>query len=483
VNTALRNELTAAGIVPGPNNREVNLNGEVFINQEVYGGSVNAEFELPANVTLTSITALRYWDTVDNNDADQRVASILDTNGGDSRQKQLSQEIRLSSTRSQEVDWVVGFFYFDQNYDLQNTQLGTFNLPVPPNSLSRQTTVLNDTTNIALFGDVTWQISDQFSVFGGMRYTAEQLETKFIRVAVPGTRPVTAPLTSRVKQHDDAWSWRAGAQFHPSDDISIYGSVARGYKGGGFNALIDSTVIREVKPEIPTSYEIGIKSELFDRKVRLNVAAFRTNFKNFQAQAVSTDPVTNVLIFDVVNAGSLRTQGVEADFSIRPLAGLKIDGGMAYTDASYTDFATAPCYFGQTSAQGCVGTGTTARQDLTGRSLANAPKFTANGSVRYETPISDSARVFGQLSYAWRGDAYTALDLDPRSKQGSYGLVDAQLGVSFNDSIRVWVWGKNLTDEYFAETIFDTPLDNNGQSQYIPVTADRQFGLTVEASF
>jgi iron complex outermembrane receptor protein len=135
-------------------------------------------------------------------------------------------------------------------------------------------------------------------------------------------------------------------------------------------------------------------------------------------------------------------------------------------------------------AQGCIGTGATARQDLTGRRLSNAPEFSANISARYESPVAQALTGFGQIAYSYRGEAFTALDLDPRSVQEGYGLLDAQLGIrAEDDRFRIWVWGKNLTDKRFAESIFDTPLDPGGQSQFIPLTAQRQFGVTGEVRF
>ena len=483
-NAALRNQHAAVGIAAGPDNRKVNLNGQVFVEQEVYGGSAQIDYTLANGLTLTSISAVRWWLAVDNNDADQTTLALLDINNGDSEQRQITQEIRLASPSDGVVQWVAGLFLFDQDYDLQNAQRGTFGQALPAGvQLSRQINVANDTKNYAAFGDVTWTISEAWSLFGGLRYTDETLKTHFVRIAQPGTLPLGAAVNQRQKRSDTAWTWRVGAQFEPNSDVMFYGFAARGFKGGGFNALQDSAALRTIEPEIPMAYELGVKSELFDRRLRLNLALFHTEFDDFQTQAISVSS-TGTLTFDVINAGKLRTQGLEADITARLAEGLTLDGGAAWTDAEYASFANAPCFAGQTAAQGCLGAGATARQDLTGRPLANAPKISANASLRYERALSSELTGFGQLSYAWRGRTFTALDLDPRSVQKGYGLIDAQLGLrSEDDRYRVWVWGKNLSDERYAEAIIDTPLDAGGQAQFIPVNARRQFGISAEVRF
>lgn len=484
-NAALRNQHAAVGIVAGPDNRKVNLNGRVFVEQEVYGFSGQIDYTLPNGLTLTSISAARTWLAVDNNDADQTTLPLLDINNGDSTQRQITQEIRLASPSDATVQWVAGVFLFDQDYDLQNVQRGTFGQPLPAGvQLSRQLNVSNDTKNYAAFGDLTWNVTEAWSLFAGLRYTDETLTTRFVRVAQPGTLPLGAAVNQRQRREDTAWTWRIGGQFEPTSDVMVYAFAAKGFKGGGFNALQDSAALRQVEPEIPMAYELGVKSELFDRRLRLNLALFHTEFDDFQTQAISVSS-TGTLAFDVINAGKLRTQGLEADVTARLAEGLTLDGGAAWTEAEYARFANAPCYAGQTAAQGCLGAGATARQDLTGRALANAPRFSANASLRYERELPGGGLTgFGQLSYAWRGRTFTALDLDPRSLQKGYGLVDAQLGLrASDDRYRVWVWGKNLGDERYAEAIIDTPLDAGGQAQFIPVNAQRQFGISAEVRF
>jgi iron complex outermembrane receptor protein len=484
-NVDIRNQLTAAGIVAGPNNRKVSLEGDTFIEQETYGVSGQIDWETSSGLTLTSISAMRWWDTVDNSDSDHRPTAVLSHNSGVSNQRQFTQEVRLASPSKQDVEWVAGLFLFDQSYDLENAQMGTFDFVPLGTNLSRAIEVQNDTLNIAAFADATLNISEQFNIFGGLRYTHEKLETSFRRFVLPGTGGAAAPIPLQTrKRKDNAWSWRIGTQYIPSDELTFYGSIARGFKGGGFNPLLDVATLRTVEPEIPTAYELGIKTQLLDRRVRLNIALFHTDFDNFQAQAVGTSD-TGTVVFDVINAGSLRTRGVEADIHIDLGSGLSFTGGAAYTEAQYTDFKGAPCYAGQTALQGCVTVGTLSSQNLTGKELAMAPKFTGNATLRYEREISAAGHnMFAQVSYAHRGSTYTALDLDPSSIQRRYGLLDAQLGFSLPvDRLKAWVWGKNLTDKNFVEMIYDSPLDAGGQSQFFPMTADRQIGATVEFRF
>lgn len=498
----IRQQQQLAGVAAGPGNRKVALSGDIYQKQLVHGlvGEVNYSL---GDFTLTSVTGYRTWVENDNNDADQTPLDLLDVNLGDISQEQFTQELRLTTPTGGRFEGVAGLFYFDQTADTETLQRGSYGLyllnPLVPPSLrfGRAISQSVDTENFAVFGDITWNVTDRFRVFGGARYVNEQVDFRFDRRIAPNSLqfalggPSYAPLSVRDSVEETAWTYRAGLQYDLTPDVMVYATAARGFKGPGFNALVDLTVVRRVEPEIPTSYEAGIKAALFDDRLQLNAALFHTTFEDFQAQSLTTTGTT--LSFDIRNAGELETQGLEADFTAVPLEGLTLSGGFALIDAVYNDFEGAECYSGQfTLGTGCVQLSPGVFvQDLSGEELPGSPDLTYNLTARYERDLGGSGLSgFGQLAYAWRDETLTAQDQDPRSLQESYGLLDGALGIS--DPDQGWtltLFAKNITDENYAELIFDTPFDSGsatalgGQSQFVGFNAQRTVGVRFDFAY
>ncbi len=496
----LRAAETAAGIIAGPNNRQTTLGGRLFTRQEARGVSGEVNIEL-GDHTLTSITAYRRWNAIDNNDADRTPLALLDINQGDVAQRQFSQEIRLASPANQRVEYVLGLFYFNQQIVNNSIQQGTFGVRLPPGlQLSRAQFTEVDTRNYAAFGQGSFEVVDGLKLLLGARYTNERIGIDFIRSTLPGTLTLTAPYSCTratpatcgpggpqpgvPSSSDDSWSWRAGLQYQPTRDLNLFATVTRGYKGAAFNSQIDVSLIQRVAPEIPTSYEAGVRSTWLDGALTVNATLFRTKFKNFQAEAVTISPISNLLTFTIVNAGELETQGVELELSARPTPGLTFDMNLAYTDASFKSFRRGPCYAGQTATQGCISQNGQSFQDLTGRQLPNSPNYVISVSGRYDFAIGGGWSAFSQAAIYHRSATLTALNQAPNTRQRGYELVDAGIGiVDPSETFTLSLFGKNLFDVNYVESIFGTPLDAGGYSQFVGTNARQTLGVSLAAQF
>ena len=234
---------------------------------------------------------------------------------------------------------------------------------------------------------------------------------------------------------------------------------------------------RAISEETSDARELGLKLQSADRKVTANFAVFDATYNDFQANSfvlVSGSPVSNL-----VNAGEVRSRGFDADFRWSPAEGLRLDGGVAYADAKIVNF---PCDPGLPTAQfnSCTfasGFGLTANAfRLNGSPLPFAPKWKVNVGGEYTLPLSLPFDVRVTSAYVWQDDTQYDIQQSPFALQKAYGLLDA--GLTFaakDDTWRLSLVGKNLTDEFYAVT---KVIENGAVRQRVPRDAERYFGLT-----
>jgi iron complex outermembrane recepter protein len=242
-------------------------------------------------------------------------------------------------------------------------------------------------------------------------------------------------------------------------------------KGGGFRAH---------------AYCVALSSTCRKGIIPINVTAFTTDFKDFQAEAFVADPVTGINVFAITNAGSLRTKGIELEIAARPISGLSLGLGANLLDATYSSFVNAPCYPGQTVAQGCILVAPNVSvQDLTGKPLSNAPRWKINLNGRYEFALSASNDFVGfvQGSYAWRSESIISATNDPSTRISSYGLLDASIGVNIKDRFEVSLFGKNIANNHFDDLVFSAPFDFGGYTNFPSFAALRTYGVALRAKF
>ncbi len=477
------------------------------------------------------MTAYRRWHEVDNNDADLSPYNVLDRNTGANRLRQTSQELRLTSPAHQSIEFVAGLFYYDTHNDAPSSQVGRFTnglalaaaggvtiplgggLVLPPTQLfGRDTVTIIDTRDFAAFGQATWHVTDRLSLIGGTRLTNTRVSVDFTRVGTPGANALNfilggqfAPLAYSGRTEDTNFSWRGAAQYSIARDMNVYASVSRGYKGPGYATSLDTVIPAgvasaadyvKVNPEIPTAYEIGYKAALLDRRVTFSAAVFRTDFKDFQAQVVETLPGSSIGAFVVRNAGKLRTQGFEAEFSARVSDRFTLDGGISYNDATFPSFVNATCprlgalvtTVGAPCGPLVAGGPNTTRFDASGQGATNAPKWSGNIGARYELPLAGGLRPFIQTNVYARSSTKFALypnNISNPTIQNAYAVVNGSIGVAGRqDRWQLAAFARNLLDQNYVTSIFDLPFDGaGGFGQFVTRDAHRTIGVQGNVRF
>ncbi len=516
-------ESLRAGIIPGPKNRQIASDANWIAESEVNGLSA----ELTANwgeLEFTSLTAWREWDTFSEEDADLIPQPFLLINSGAQQQSQFSQEFRLSSPRDTKLTYTLGAYYFWQEIDQFNRQVGTGGLnlrsfapgvlpPILPAPGLTGTDFASDFEehNYAIFGQGQYQVTPKFSLIGGLRLLRSELKAGQSLAQTPtSVSPlIVAPFLFRVldpgrvsvANDDDAVTWRLGAKYDFSDDFNMFATATQGYKSA---ALVTGEDIVEAasdgderlpiaRPEKPLQFEAGLRYRSLSDRLQIGVTAFHTTIKDLQAQSLVRGP-DNTLVVSLSNAAKAVSKGVEVDVSFMPVNGLTLSGALSYNDAKYKSFEQAPCYSLQTEAQGCVqvridpddpgNLATTPAQDLSGAPLANAPEWILNGLARYDFNVSEGVDAYIQGGFQYRDDALSLVSNDPQSRIDAYTLVDAQVGVTFWDGrATMSLFGRNLTNENFVAAIVPMPFDEGGYAQFRTFEAQRTWGARLALKF
>ena len=488
----------AAGIVPSIGNREIAAGVPFFQNVDAWGTSGQLDYDF-GFATLTSITAFRRWKNADNNDPDLLPINILDINTGTSRLRQISQEVRLTSP-SGPVEWVAGLFYYDQKNRTRSNQTGTVGIVALPSLLG--TTLATDTNNVskAAFGQITIRPIEGLKLIGGARYTDEDIDLVLTQARAPGTiASIPGRFLGTINGSTGAnnWSYRLTAQVDVTPTFMVYATHARGFKGPGINTLGVSTSVTEViRPEIPTTYEIGGRGAWLNNRVTFAIAAYQTDYANFQAQVFDQGVIPGR--FRVTNAGKLETKGIEVELGVRPATGLSFSANASYLDAKYADFQNIACFTGQTilpfgtprtSDRQCIrvsaAPGATAVTNGTGNALTNAPELTLSLFSRYEKPIGDM-NGFVQANFQFRDDVSFSAAGDPNLQQKGYGILNGGIGISGpDDRWNLTVFVKNLFDKFYATNIISQPVLNapGVYSQFFTADSRRLIGVSLGIKF
>jgi len=267
--------------------------------------------------------------------------------------------------------------------------------------------------------------------------------------------------------------------YHFNDDVMGYVSWANGYKAGGFNlARVTSATgpMGALTPDFDTefpretveSYELGIKSMLADRTVRLNASVFDQQYTNFQLNTFTG------IQFVVSSVRRVESKGAELDTTwATPLSGLSFSSGVVYAFTDITEFGDSLPLFAPDEA--------TTLNRLNNR-LSFAPLWSGVASATYTVPLSSALQFHGSVNVKYNSSYNTGSDLDPRKLQGGYGLLDARLGLGAPDGLwTVEVWGVNLANKGFYQVAFDAPFQFNQIDAFLG--DPRTFGITLRTKF
>lgn len=448
------------------------------------GGSINATYDLPGDYRLTSITAYRSGSEhlLFNNETGPVPIMTADA---EERSRQVSQELRLASPRTDRYDYVAGLYYLHQeNHDDSSLDLGN-GLRAFPFPVSRYAGAVIpfggdvDTDSYAAFFNGNYRLTSVVELTAGVRYTAEQKSLRNYHETDP-----LGVIAGRVAGYGDDmasghWLPRGGVNLHLDDNTMLYGSISRGFKSGGWNveanpvALLKSGI--QVGAESATNYEIGLKSDFWRNRARLNVAAFREEFDNFQVFTMVDTRIAGYTIgtTHLTNAASAVSQGFEVAVSVMPVDGLRLSLNYSYTDSTYDQF------------KGGAGTGVNgAPLDANGVQTPYAPRNKFYIAADDTRDLGGGVDLLTHVGYSHQ----SAENFDPKVANPlygrdyaipGYGLVDARVGLS-RDGWGVFLWGRNLGDNHYRVFANRTALLSNPAVLY---GEPRSYGGTIKYSF
>lgn len=438
---------------------------------ETSGVTATFDVALSNGMTLSSITGFRDYESsffFNTDGTEVEVTRSYFSYESD----QLSQELRLASADDNPLTWMIGAYYMDEDKE------GALGLGRNTHPAFGQVSFIipntDETQAFAVFGEVSYDMSDQWNATLGIRYSDEE-KTDFTSVGaifgdftgLESTGSVVEFFTRSEKATWDDISPRIVMTYTPSDETMLYASATKGFKSGGWNAFDGSPAF---EPEEVVSFEAGFKTDLADGQVRVNATVFAYDYKDLQ---VSTFQNGLTVTTNAANAG---VWGAEVEFLARPLPELTVAANIGYLKAEYDQFISA---FGSCPADatpeelagGCMGAGPgeTRVVDLSGNTLQNAPEVKGNLNMTYVFDLDGGAQLslFGQFSA--QSELFHTQFNDPLIGQEAIGLLDARIAwTNADDNIEVALYGKNLTDEkYFQNTVRFTSLsEGNPADRY-----------------
>lgn len=405
---------------------------------DVIGGSLTGEWKL-SGATITSISA---WEQVNRRtleDSDASPNNILTALYVD-RPRQFSQELRVASVGSNRLTWVAGGFYFhdrlmtDSAYDIlrgardPSSPLGGFD-PVSQIGYFRYP-YTQKTESAALFGQADYKITDRLTGTLGLRGSRDKIGLDY-RSFYDEPGLIYPVLNFSGNRTFKDLSWRAAVDYKVGATM-VYASYSKGYNSGGYagGSARDASQLQPFRSERLYSYETGIKTDLFDRRLRINASAFYYDYRDLQ-----------VFVFDLsgaipvqrkLNAGNAELYGLETDITIQPIPELNIFAATSLLHSQYKDFTAL------------------ASANYSGNRLVSAPAFAASGAITYTRAISDSMRMRARVDGSYQSMVFFAPDNSAASRIPGYGTVNARLSLLTGGEKFEWaIWGKNVTDHRY----------------------------------
>jgi iron complex outermembrane recepter protein len=460
---------------------------------EVWGLGLTADWDISDQLNFKSITAYRKLKARFKSDSDGSAARIADTDD-DYRQEQFSQELQLGFN-FEKLRGIFGLYYFhEKGRDINDVRItpglysilsslpvnlpapGTTNRPVPcglqsffpipgtpfrapppgfglgcannianvglDNELLVDQTITVDT--FAAYAQASYQLTEPLSFTAGLRIMYEKKGFKYFQLRQTVSQQLGAPFyTVPPSDVSDNWtrlSPRAGFEYKFSDDAMGYFTYSRGFKSGTFNGrATDTQGVASVGPETLDQFEVGVKSEWLDRRVRFNLAGFYSLYDGIQLQSVQQDPVRGLLI-NLVNADA-EVYGLEAELTARPVPAFEFGGTLGYTKSKITDIAAAAIR-------------TTGVRP--GNKLKKAPEWNASLYGQYTVPL-DWGDLALRLDYSYTGKQFHDAANNVWTIEDAYSLLNMRIAFTTADERwQVAFYANNLTDQAYYNSLFQT---------------------------
>jgi iron complex outermembrane receptor protein len=447
------------------------------------GVSANATWHFNDTLSLTSITAYRRYLATFGTDDDFTPNPFIEAEGDNRlRHHFFSEELRLNGKVGDFAEFTLGGFYSKQKttyYTRQDIGYIVQGTPGAPGAALQF--IGNDPVKAdskAVFGTVILHPTDALTLTGGLRYTKESKDYTFSRRDYDGG-PVSGlaaafglgaldGLTSRYR--GDKIDYRASIDYRLSPQILAYATISTGFKGGGVSARpFNATQALQgtFKPETLTNYEIGLKNDLFDRRLRVNLSGFINRYKDIQIPLADCTNFGGGPCGVVANAGNARFKGVELEVTAEPIDGLSFDGSASYLKSKFTSLNPA------------VG----ANLRLTDPATPS-PRWKWSWGVQYEADLGTAGSVTPRFDMSYNGKMYEGRAIGGAQYfLPAYTLANARLTWrNENKDLSISAEATNLFNKYYYNAIFSAVYAFTGTA-YEQVGRPREYGITINKKF
>lgn len=483
----------------GPPGHDTTLSDYPLTTQTVWGLSLTGEWDL-GFADLTSVTAFRSSET----------GSLVDVDGGPLPlltidyvwiTESFQQELRLASSNNGPFSWQLGVFYL--NTAAANDSLVSGVALAPAGLLGQHSVADLDTHSYAGFAEAAYAFTSRTELIGGLRYTKDirALSGGQANINLAGVEGPFATNAITDLEYD-AWTYRAALRHAFTDDINGYVSFNRGFKSGSYN--LSSPLAPPYLPQYIDAFEVGLKSELFDRRLRLNVSAYHYDIEDYQVRSAA---ISNIGAARTFNAATVKVDGLDIEFELAPTGGLRLFGGATYLDSRFDKFGgvgeevqspiiypnanssanpaertRCPANLIGTRDPGVVGIGpqtggyTTCFGDVSGLSTQNAPDLTASLGITYRRPIGSVGEVQTALLYSYNSGFF--FETDNIVEQDSFSLINASIEYRPTQNLGISLWGRNLADTEYAVQKIST-----GTGTTLMSGSPRTYGMTIKYEY
>jgi iron complex outermembrane recepter protein len=479
-------------LAPVPNaplaNSVIGSNSKVALNSPQGGwthdGGVSEEvnWQIDPHLSFKSISAYRKNAFHLNVDTDVTEIKFNEADQNE-HEREITQEFDLQATYTS-FDGVAGLYYFDET----DRSLGiarVYPTPLvssaPPGPVYAQLTPSTSSQAEAAFAQVSYHLTPRIDLTAGYRYTLErrQLDQDFVNYISFGPNHVNAPgfpFINSTTRHFHGSTPKFGINWSVADDAMLYFSFTRGYKSGGLNWTASTAATESFDPETITSYEVGAKTEWFDRRLRVNLTGFKYNYRNLQVQSL-----VNATSIAIGNAATASTKGAELEVSVRPTPNWQISSYLTLLKATYDSYpnAAVPATLVSYVASLPQFDATTGTFNASGNRLDAAPRVTASASLQRSWNLHQGSLIYARGEYYWQERTY----YDPTNllvqSQGPYGLINMYIGYKTGDGLwEAQLFGKNLADRSYIIAAAANGLGPSGL-----IGSPRTFGARVTRNF
>jgi iron complex outermembrane recepter protein len=451
-----------------------------------WGLQTTVDVDLNDDLHFKSTTSYREFDNSFGRDSDGTPIPQLFT-WDTSKHEQFTQELTLSGiTESQRLEWTTGFYYYDA-FDSNQGYVTSFAYTSSFTDHQDE----QDLSNYALFAHFDWNITERLSLSGGLRYTDDEKESDIFRVtgntAPPGvgiSRYVLIPHTIVVAESQE-WSPKISVDYQVNDNVMTYAQISTGFRGGGFGPRpANALQVAAFDPEFVDNFEIGVKTDLFDGRLRLNADVYFMKNSDKQQPTQECAPCAPVPVawFRTVNTGESRNNGVELEAFWEPIDNLRIDGSLGYQDYKVTDlgsstglFITVPETAPDPSIRGDV------------LYSPRTPEWSTALGIQYAFNVGGGT-LTPRLDWTWQDDIWfttnpvAGIVNEEDGRQPAYSLFNAR--VTWVAPASRWsfsAYALNLTDEYYYWGKLSL-LGNSGREQG-NVAPPREWGVNLRYNF